>query len=309
MGFDLNDHPEVCFYAKGNLQEEEKYKCCWRFRKHKYSACEPCCSLLFDSFRAEWDAASKSKILLFYETLDKERRCDVCKRKYKLTIKKLAKDLLFDMVPIVHVNIYASICPNCLIKTIYHVSDDDEHQQLRKLYELYELVGKVPSNCSYSWLYYLFKDRNKLIDLTKRLSVLWYPDIFKQHFGSFFAALVKSGILPEGTRKMKIGTMTLAKDGHVCLSLAEKDIDDFLYSRNIVHKKEVPYPQSAYRADWAVDWQEKKYFIEFFGLMNISAYANKAKQKTEICRSHNIELISIYPETNWEALIIKTFDL
>ena len=121
-------------------------------------------------------------------------------------------------------------------------------------------MGEVPPQ-DYTSLYYLFKDQNKLIDLTKRLFVLWSPDIFKQHFGSFFAALVKSGILPEGARKMKIGTMVLAKDGHVCLSLAEKDIDDFLYSSNIAHKKEVPYPQSEYRADWAVDWRGKKYFI------------------------------------------------
>jgi hypothetical protein len=264
------------------------------------------CSYLVRPYFAEWNEDIRSKISSLLEHINNEKRCDVCKRKYKLKKEELSVQHLY--MPIVHVNVYASICQNCLMKTIYNDSADDKNNQLKKLHELYDFVGKVPSQ-DYTSLYFLFKEQNKLIDLTKLLFVLWSPDIFKKHFGSFFAALVKSGILPEGARKMKIGTMVLAKDGHVCLSLAEKDIDDFLYFSNIAHKKEVPYPKSEYQADWAIDWQEKKYFIEFFGLMNISAYANKAKQKAAIAAAHNIELISIYPDTNWKELITKTFGL
>ncbi|MBI5195023.1 MAG: hypothetical protein HZA10_01730 [Nitrospirae bacterium] len=264
------------------------------------------CSYLTRPYFAEWNEDIRNRVINFLENIDNEKRCDVCKRKYKLKKVELSFQHLY--MPIVHVNIYSSICPKCLMKTVFNDLTDVENNQLKKLYNLYEFLGEVPTQ-DYSSLYFLFKEQNRIIELTKLLHLLWSPDIFKKHFGSFFAALVKSGILPEGTKKMKIGTMVLAKDGHVCLSLAEKDIDDFLYFLNIGHKKEVSYPNSNYRTDWEIVWNQKKYFIEFFGLMNIREYANKAKQKTALAALNNIELISIYPETNWKELIKKIFKL
>ena len=133
MGFNLYD-PEACLYSTSNLQEVKNifnFKSrCYRFRKHGYPSCEPCCSLLFGSFLAEWNEEIKSKILSFLEYIDNEKRCDVCKRKYKLTKKKLYSQHLY-LFPIAHVNIYASICPSCLMKTIYNDSDDDENRQLK----------------------------------------------------------------------------------------------------------------------------------------------------------------------------------
>lgn len=264
------------------------------------------CSYLTRPYFAEWNEDIRKRITAFLESIDNEKRCDVCRKKYRLKKDELSFQHLY--IPIAHVNIYSSICPECLMKTILNDMPDDENNQLQKLHNLYEFIGKVPTQ-DYGSLYFLFKEQARLIELTKLLHSLWTPDIFKDHFGSFFAALVKSRILPEGTKKMKIGTMVLAKDGHVCLSLAEKDIDDFLYFLNIAHKKEVLYPNSDYRTDWEVVWNQKKYFIEFFGLMNISEYANKAKHKATLAAAHNIELISIYPETNWKELIVKTFEL
>ncbi len=208
-------------------------------------------------------------------------------------------------LPIIHVNIFASICPDCLNKLIRNDFPDSKEEQLHRLFNLYDFVGRIPPQ-DYSSLYYIFKDRNNIIALTQHLCRLWSPDIFKNHFGSFFAALVKSGILPRGTRRMKLGTMILANDGHVCLSLVEKDIDDFLYSLKICHKKEVLYPDSNYRTDWEITWKQKRYFIEYFGLMNIRKYAKKAEQKAILAAANNIELISIYPDTDWKELLIKT---
>lgn len=61
-------------------------------------------------------------------------------------------------------------------------------------------------------------------------------------FGSWFHALVKSGVLDEDAQKMARGIRCLAKDGHCCLSLGEKTIDDALFSLGISHEKEPKYP-------------------------------------------------------------------
>jgi hypothetical protein len=273
--------------------------------RHQYppSFCTEC-FYLTRPYHAEWNGDIKNRVIEFLNSLDSVRRCNICKRKYKLKKIDISVQQLY--MPIVHVNIYSSICPNCLMKIIYNDIPDLESTQLKRLFNLYEFLGKIPTQDYYSF-YFLFKELSKINKLTELLHSLWSPEVYKKHFGSFFAALVKSGILPEGTKKMKIGTMVLAKDGHVCLSLAEKNIDDFLCLLNINHKKEVYYPHSDYRTDWEVVWNKKIYFIEYFGLMNNREYAKRARQKALLASSNNIELISIYPETDWKKLIVKLF--
>lgn len=116
--------------------------------------------------------------------------------------------------------------------------------------------------------------------------------LVKRYFGSWFGALVASGVLADGARQGIYGTACLARDGHQCLSLAEKTIDDFLAAEGIVHEKEVPYPEGGYRADFAV----QDTFIEYFGLQSRDDYALKTRRKIELCRSAGIRLIEIYPE-------------
>jgi hypothetical protein len=82
----------------------------------------------------------------------------------------------------------------------------------------------------------------------------------------------------------------LAKDGHVCYSLAEKTMDDLLHVHGIPHEREPCYPEGNYRADFALG----KTFVEFFGLTGDADYYAKLKQK--LCRKHGIKLISVYPE-------------
>jgi hypothetical protein len=110
-------------------------------------------------------------------------------------------------------------------------------------------------------------------------------------FGSWLKALVEAGILEDGTRRTGRGTQCLAKDGHLCLSLGEKTIDDFLHSYGIAHEKEPHYPEGNFRADFLVDGV----FIEYFGLKGDSDYDAKTRLKQRICKKHGIRLISIYP--------------
>lgn len=113
----------------------------------------------------------------------------------------------------------------------------------------------------------------------------------KCEFNSWLEALIESGVLEDGTRKTSRGIQTLAKDRHICLSLGEKTIDDFLFDRGIHHIKEPRYPTGNFRADFQVD----DIFIEYFGLAGNPEYDIKIKKKIQICSDFGITLISIYP--------------
>ncbi|WKZ40888.1 MAG: hypothetical protein QY328_02390 [Anaerolineales bacterium] len=114
----------------------------------------------------------------------------------------------------------------------------------------------------------------------------------KSVFGSWLNALIQAGVLDDGTRKSGRGIQTIAKDGHICLSLGEKTIDEYLYSHGIFHEKEPRYPEGNFRADFKVG----ETFIEYFGLMGSPDYDMKTKEKILLCKKHNIALIAIYPE-------------
>lgn len=73
------------------------------------------------------------------------------------------------------------------------------------------------------------------------------PELINVRHGSYFKLLLKSGLVPEGTRHMRLGTMVLAKDGDMCFSLAEREIDDWMSKNGIVHEKEIPRLEHAMR--------------------------------------------------------------
>lgn len=113
----------------------------------------------------------------------------------------------------------------------------------------------------------------------------------KQLFGSWLAALIASGLLEDGTRATARGTQTLAKDGHMCYSLGEKSIDDYLFQRDIEHTREPHYPGSNLRADFEVSGT----FIEYFGLEGNPEYDRKSRAKIALATKNGLDLISVYP--------------
>jgi hypothetical protein len=114
----------------------------------------------------------------------------------------------------------------------------------------------------------------------------------KELFGSWLNALIQTGVLEDGTRRTSRGIQCIAKDGHVCFSLGEKTIDDFLYIHGITHSKEPRYPEGNFRADFIVN----EIFIEYFGLRGNADYDKKTKRKQQLCKKWGITLISIYPK-------------
>jgi len=254
------------------------------------------CYFLTRPYHAQWDMELRSRFLDFFANLDKGRKCDICKHKYRLNRIGIAVQNIY--LPIVHANLYASICPECLCTCQVGDRELDASEQLQRLFNLYLYTNRIPPQ-DYGSLLYLYNSKEQIVSLVQQFQVLWPAEYFRMHFGSYFAALIKSGILPKGTRRMRLGTMVLADDGHVCFSLVEKDIDDLLFRNGIWHHKEVPYPESDYRADWQIEIKGSIYFLEYFGLMSNPDYARKAKSKLDVAAKHNIRLIALYPDTNW----------
>jgi hypothetical protein len=128
----------------------------------------------------------------------------------------------------------------------------------------------------------------------------------KKLFGTWLQALIDAGVLEDDVRRTSRGIQCIAKDGHICLSIGEKTIDDFLYAHGIVHEKEPYYPEGKYRADFEVNG----IFIEYFGLTGDPEYDKKTKEKQRLCKKFGIKLISLFPndlvsESRLDAKILK----
>jgi len=117
------------------------------------------------------------------------------------------------------------------------------------------------------------------------------PARIKQLFGPRLNVLVAAGILEDDVRRTQRGIQCLALDGHICLSLGEKTIDDFLHANGIPHEKEPGYPEGGYRGDFLVG----EVLIECFGLAGNPEYDARTREKKRICELHGVTLISLFP--------------
>jgi len=215
----------------------------------------------------------------------------------------------YGQVDLFYANIFASVCPACTggAERDYRRGSGKTH--LARLYELFLLTGRVPTQDLGS-LIYACRDKNAVLQCLRLLQKTRTPKGYADEFGSFLGALVASGILPEGSRKMSFGTMVLARDGHLCLSISEKEIDDFLSDHGLDHDKEVAYPDSTLRCDWEVFAEaDCRVFIEYFGLMGNRDYARRAKVKIDLARNAGIELVALYPDADWVGTLAGRFRL
>jgi len=121
--------------------------------------------------------------------------------------------------------------------------------------------------------------------------------VYKRVYGSWFKALVASGVLEGAERPGVYGTTCLASDGHECRSIAEKTIDDWLTAHGMDHAREPRYPEmsgaeSAYLADWRVG----DVYIEYLGLTGSPMYDGKTKRKKALAQQAGIEIIWLHPK-------------
>ena len=85
----------------------------------------------------------------------------------------------------------------------------------------------------------------------------------------------------------------IAKDGHICDSLAEKIIDDWFEKRKIDHQRQIPYPGNP---KLTTDFIAENHWIEFFGLAGQhKRYDELRKEKIQLAKLYNLPLMEIYP--------------
>jgi len=124
-------------------------------------------------------------------------------------------------------------------------------------------------------------------------------DMCRETFGSWNNAIITAGLQPNRSHSQRMykRTNTVALDGHLCDSVSEAIIDNWLTKNNIFHKREVFYPKTNYRADWAIFVGGQKIFVEYFGLANDSPrYDRTIVKKKKLCRKHKLTLVAIYPQ-------------
>ena len=131
--------------------------------------------------------------------------------------------------------------------------------------------------------------------------------LYVKRFGSWLKSLELAGVLEEGYRKTARGIQVIAKDGHICLSLGEKVVDDWLSVRGVLHEKEPKYPFHAdinpkrlLRADWKV----QNTLIEYAGLMEDYEYSLKMKKKKSLADALNLNVV-VLTEKDLNDLRIK----
>jgi len=114
---------------------------------------------------------------------------------------------------------------------------------------------------------------------------------------SWFRALAESGSLPDGMVTAR-GIRCIAEDGHMCYSLDEQRLDNWLYAHGLPHRREPFYPfhptlnpTGKRRADWSV----RDTFIEYFGLVGDPKYDKKIDDKVLLASHFKINLVAIYP--------------
>jgi hypothetical protein len=242
------------------------------------------------------------------KNINKLKRCKKCNREFnvdndtsQLLLRNYAK--YTSNLDYFYINAFSSICKNCIDEIIdkpkrqkdkYLNDTNDRDEELKRLYNLYELTGIIPNQNYYKVIYNIRNEEN-ILDFLELIDKMWIPEKYSNNFDNFLIALIESGILPKGTRELPYGTQVLANDGDLCFSIPEKEIDDYLYKNNIEHKKEVSYPDSNLRADWEIFGYKSRIFIEYFGLMSKGRYRKKAKEKIKMAKKYNISLLELYP--------------
>jgi len=119
------------------------------------------------------------------------------------------------------------------------------------------------------------------------------------YYGTWFEGLVQLGILPNNVLPTERGIMCVASDNHICLSLAEMKIDDWLHSHNISHEKEPFYPYHPILNISGLkkgDWKVGNTYIEYFGLAGDEEYDERSESKLLLAEALNIRVISIFPK-------------
>lgn len=126
-------------------------------------------------------------------------------------------------------------------------------------------------------------------------SLLPWHETAKKMFGSW-AHLLEAAELLEHRQRGRGGHQSIASDGHLCLSMGERAICEYLNRKGISHTKEPLYPvdeklnpNGLLRGDFLVG----SIFIEFAGMMSNKDYAERMSLKSKLAKLKGIPWIKV----------------
>jgi hypothetical protein len=141
--------------------------------------------------------------------------------------------------------------------------------------------------------------QDELAYAMKVSSLLPWTETVKEIFGSWAHLLEEAGLLSQRQRG-RGGHQSIATDGHLCLSMGERAVCEFLTKNNIAHEREPMYPfdeklnpNSLLRGDFLIGGL----IIEFAGMMSNPDYAARMKIKEKLAESKKIPWLKIETST------------
>lgn len=193
-------------------------------------------------------------------------------------------------------------CGDCYFKVLNGAGRPfsmNRKTMLQKLADFAEVLEAVPTATFYQMPDLSDVNEEKQLALITLLFDMPIYATYIESFGSWLKALIDAEILDDGTMRLSRGTQCIAKDGHICLSLAEKTIDDWLSGHNIKHAKEPLYPHHNHlnpSGNKRGDWKVGDVFIEYAGLTDDPDYFARLQEKQKLANELEIQLIILIPE-------------
>lgn len=125
------------------------------------------------------------------------------------------------------------------------------------------------------------------IPVKREMSGIYKPA--RNFFGTWNEAIKAAGFKPN---PVLFADNCVANDGHICNSVAEKKIDDYLSQRNITHERNISYPEGKYTFDFKIGNR----LVEYFGLAGEhKRYDELKKIKQKIVKRYKLWVTEIYP--------------
>jgi len=180
-------------------------------------------------------------------------------------------------------------------------TEDEMRAQYVLGVQLYsEYFGFIPAvgNQKRKVMSELFRSGIDIEELTfamKVSSLLPWKDSVSKLFGSWAHLLEEAGLLTQSQRG-RGGHRSIASDGHLCLSMGERAICEFLTKNGVTHEREPMYPfdellnpNGLLRGDFLIG----DLVIEFAGMMSNPEYAARMKAKEKLAKSRKIPWLKL----------------
>lgn len=172
-------------------------------------------------------------------------------------------------------------------------------EMAHRLQRLASVLGFAPLEHFRSTLRLQGLDENTRDRLVSALITMPPTEDYLARFGRpWTRVLISTGLL-NNARQTTRGTMSLARDGHLCRSLGERIIDDFFDAHGIVHECEPPWPHhkvlnpsQRLRADWRLF---DGVLVEYAGLAGDPKYDARTTAKRNLAAALEVPLIVVLP--------------